>query len=341
MLGPVLDRLERRGVDRVKARDAIRRAVQATTGAVLAWTVLRLLPLEGYFVGILAAVLIVQPSADGTLHSAKARVMATVVGCAVGLACLLILPPGWGAITGLAVAMLILNVTATFRPDWTYGIVAAVALATAQGADLWAQALDRVLSIAVGAAIGIAVASLLWRDRARARFDRHMRAALEALADNACEATAKSTRAEPDTNLSAAPRFHQRLRLAREALDVMALDESDGLRARADAAAELMGAIEFLNRAAATPADLSGDPELGDALDRFRQAVAEDLRDPATIGGSDSDPTEGPVTQAQRDVSARVEAREVSDPRSATTLAFAMDEVDRALIALYRAWSPG
>lgn len=339
MLGPVLDRLEARGVDRLKARDAIRRAVQATAGAVLAWSVLRLTPLEGYFVGILAAVLIVQPSADGTLRSARARVTATAVGCAVGVACLAALPQGWGALAGLALAMAVLNLVASFRPDWTYGIVAAVALATSEGVSPWAQATDRVLSIAVGAAIGIAVTLLLWRDRAEARFHRHVRAALAALADTACEAAAKPAQRDPTADLSAAPHFHRRLRLAREALSVMADGPGTRLARRADALVELMGAVEFLNRAAATPDDLSGDDALTEALDRFREAVAANLRDPDAMGGADGDPTDGPVTRARRAVDARIEEAEVGDRRNATVLAFAMDEVDRGLIALYRAWT--
>ncbi|TFL18999.1 FUSC family protein [Jannaschia formosa] len=337
MLAPLFDRLEERGYDRIRSRDALRRASQTAISGVLAWLAIGALPLTGTFVAVLAAVLIVQPSADGTFRSAVSRISATVLGCAVGSACLLLLPDGWNAVVGLAIALALLNAIATFRPDWTYGVVAAVALATTEGQEVWVAALDRTASIALGAAIGIAVSAVLWRDRAGRRFDRHMAAVLVALSQAASQTAGKSGSDEPEVGIDAIPTVRRRMGLAQEALDVLAADERETRRRRLDAARDLLGAIEFLNRVTASEERLTDEPALREAIGRFRDAVADIARDPAQEIGIDGDLHDGPVTRAQRQVTRCAESGKTGHRRRATVLAFAMDEIDRALIELHRA----
>ncbi|CUH08089.1 Inner membrane protein YccS [Jannaschia seosinensis] len=322
--------------DRPALRDAARRATQAALGAVLAWAVLIPLPTDEYFVGILAAVLILNPSADGTLHAARTRLMATVVGCVVGVVCLAFLPPGWGGFVGLALSIAVLSAAAHFRPDWTYGIVAAVSLATSSGEAVWLAALDRTISIGIGAVIGILIALVLWPDRARPRFDKHIERVRQSLADLAAEVARKADQDDPDGKLPSIDRLRHHLRLAREAADVMAFDDSDAPNARLRAAEEMMRAIQFLHRATAAPVDLGEDTGLDDALCRFRDALSDALRTLPETGGPLSDG--GPVTDAQRAVTERIENGGVAVARTATVLAFAMDEVDRALAACRTAW---
>ncbi|UWQ22902.1 FUSC family protein [Jannaschia sp. W003] len=334
----LLDWLEGRGLDRLKAHDAIRRAVQSAAGAVLAWLAIRALPLEGEFVGILAAVLIVQPSAQGTWKAARARFLATVLGCAVGLAFLLALPAGWGTAVGLAAAMAATTFAATFRPDWSYGIVAAVALATTEGQSLLWAAGDRIASIALGAVIGAAVVRFLWHDGARHRFNRHLHAVLEALARAADEATHKAALSDAATGIDAEAHLRRRLTLAHEAADTLGRD-ADRLRERLKACEEMQSAIRFLDRAAAAPGDLWNGEALGGTLEGFSRAVARELL--ALSETPDSVRPERAVTEAQEAVTARIDGGEVCDRRTATVLAFAMDEVDRALGDLRRALQRG
>ncbi len=329
--------LLRKPPPRRELRDAARLAIQAALGAVLAWLALLHLPTDEYFVGILAAIFILNPSTEGTLRAARTRMLATFVGCAVGLACLLALPAGWGGYAGLAASVALLTAAAQVRPDWTYGIVAAVSLAITSGEPLWLAALDRVASIGIGAAIGIAIAFTIWPDRTRDRFDTHMTHVRAALADLVDEATEEACEDAPDRALPAAERLREAMQLAREAADVMGKGDAEAPRAHIAAAEKMFHAIHFLHRATAAPVDLGHDDGLEDAIQIFRNALAGAIHDLPRSDGSRQE-GDGAVTQAQREVTRRIEAGEIADTRTATVLAFAMDEVDRALTACREAW---
>ncbi|MCK0169278.1 FUSC family protein [Jannaschia sp. S6380] len=332
VIGPTQD------LDRAQLRDAARLSLQAATGALLTWLALRGFLADELFVGILAAVLIVQPSIGGTMGAAGTRLTASLVGCAVGAACIAIFPPGWATAAGLVTSMAILNAVAVFRPAWTYGIVCAVALSLTEGDAIWWSALERMAAIGIGAVIGVAVVWIVWPDSAEHRFRRHMRSTLDAMADLVDEVAARTARSEAPQNRVDDREVARRLALAEEAADALKLADRDPLQTRLSAAREMRDAIRFLDRAAAVPRDLGQDADLAELLDRFRAAVADRLRAFARDAQPDFD---GTVTQAQRDVTRRIEEGRTDDPRSGTVLAFAMDEIDRALAALRDAGDRG
>lgn len=325
-------------LDQALLRDAARLALQASVGALLTWLTLRGFLPDELFVGILAAVLIVQPSIGGTMGAASTRLAASAVGCAVGAVCIAIFPPGWATAAGLVSSMAILNAVAVFRPAWTYGIVCAVALSVTEGDTIWWAALERMTAIVVGAAIGVAVVWLVWPDSAEHRFRRHMRSTLRAMADLVDEVSERARRADGGGDPANDREVSRRLSLAEEAADALKMADGDPLRARLAAAREMRDAIRFFDRAAAVPRDLAAETDLGAQIDAFRDAVAGRLR----AFAEDTEPgADGSVTQAQRDVTRRIEAGLTDDPRDGTVLAFAMDEIDRALSSMREAGGRG
>lgn len=146
--------------------DMMRQALQSALAATLTYLLMRSLNLQEAFLGILSAVLIIQPSVGGTMGAAFTRLQATLVGSLISLACIWLLPDVWGMTAGLGLSMLVVGGVAGVRPDWTYGAVAAAGIALASEASILETAGTRGAAIAIGAATGVLVSVLVWPDRA-------------------------------------------------------------------------------------------------------------------------------------------------------------------------------
>lgn len=181
---------------RSTVRDAARLAIQSAVAAAAMFLVMRSLGLPEVFVGVLSAVLIVQPSLGSTLGSGMQRIMATLVGCVVGVVTIVLVPYGYGTAVSLAASMLVMNAIAGFRSEWRYGVVAAVALALSAEQDVLQAAIDRSLSIALGAGVGVLASLLVWPEKASTRAERNERRAIEVL----CEAIAMTTDKHVDSS---------------------------------------------------------------------------------------------------------------------------------------------
>lgn len=169
-------------LDRRELRDAARLALQSAVAAALMFSAAQAAGLPEKFVGVLSAVLVVQPSVGNTLAKGWERIAATLIGIIIGLLSLFLLPSGYGTAVALGVSMLVMNAVAAFKPSWRYGVVAAVALALGSDSDVIQTALDRTISIGVGVTVGILVSFLVWPDKAKNRAERFLREALRAAA---------------------------------------------------------------------------------------------------------------------------------------------------------------
>ena len=138
-------------------KDAARLAMQSAVAAAATYLAMQVIGMPEKFVGILSAVLVIQPSVGNTMGEAWDRVAATLIGSAIGAACLLLLSGAYATAGALALSMLVINAVAGFRPEWRYGAVAAVALSLGAESDLWQTTQDRALAIGLGALIGIVV----------------------------------------------------------------------------------------------------------------------------------------------------------------------------------------
>lgn len=167
-----------------QTKDALRMGLQASVAAAAQFLMMRSLEMPEQFVGILSAVLVVEPSVGNTLVAAQHRFVATLLGCAVGIVSFAIVPNGYGTAVSLAIAMLVMNVLAGFYPQWRYGVVAAVALALGADSEVWQISLDRCLSIGSGVVVGTVVSFVVWPDKSSERARRHVRDALTAICES-------------------------------------------------------------------------------------------------------------------------------------------------------------
>lgn len=135
--------------------------------------------LDQRFLGVISAVLVLDPSRDATIGNAVQRIVATLIGTAVGGAGLLLAPTG--PMLSMLMVMLLMGAIAAIRPQWRYGLVAAagIAIGSADG-DLLQISLDRTAAIFIGATIGIIAGLLIWPKSSQAYARQHLKDALEA-----------------------------------------------------------------------------------------------------------------------------------------------------------------
>lgn len=338
-------------VHREDWRDALRRGVQSAAAAVASFAAARALGLGSEFLAVLGAVLILQPSVGGTMGAALSRLQATLVGSVLGFLGLFLLPEGWGTAAALAVAMLAVGTAAGLRSDWSYGAVAAAGMALGARGDLVATALDRGAAIALGAAVGVTVALIVWPDRAEARFERHLRAAMRATATRLSDAVAATMEAgreaAPADHVSA---YHKALGLAQESVDAARFVDHEEMRRRLDAVRRLYNSVIILDRAAeaqespvASAEALRGQVEqLRRSACRVLTALAEGKEPEEEGSGGDAAEKVGDLGGIDAALSRLREAQAEDDPtsdlhRTRNALAFGLHEVRRSLVALIEA----
>ncbi|MBO6782064.1 MAG: FUSC family protein [Alphaproteobacteria bacterium] len=280
-----LDRLPF-GISEREAKDAARLAVQSAAAAAAMFVLMQSFAMPEKFVGVLSAVLVVQPSVGNTLGEAWDRVLATLVGSAIGILCLIALPVGYGTAAALAISMLVINAVASLRPEWRYGSVAAVALSLGSDTDLVETATDRGIAIALGVGVGAAVSLAVWPDTATKRAHRHLRTCLRATAErlNAVVDSARNTDDAKDKD--ARRRYHSNIDSARRAADGIRFDNADGVRERIERTARLYNSVLILNRVAEETDEVAaGNDDFADAIETVREngcAIAAGLADGET-----------------------------------------------------------
>ncbi|MGR3593876.1 MAG: FUSC family protein [Limimaricola soesokkakensis] len=247
-----------------RRRDALRLGLQGGVSASAFYLLMTWLGLPEVFVGTISAVYILQESSDGTIGSAMGRLSATLVGSLIAIACLFVLPHGYGTAVALFVTMFAMNTIAALKSNWQYGIVAAIALALGSQQNVIEVSIDRGISIGLGAAVGLAVALLIWPDRAAKRFERHVRHALAALADRLEHAGTATEKGADPLHPGHEARYQEAVRLAAEAKDVMRIAPARDAEERLKHLRRLHNSIVILDRTleGAEAAPIDGDDEL-------------------------------------------------------------------------------
>lgn len=262
-------------VSKREALDAARLALQSAIAAAAMFLIMRYFDRPEEFVGILSAVLVVQPSAGTTIGAARDRFLATLIGSLIGIACLFALPSGYGTAAALAFSMLMMNGVAAFRPDWRYGVVAAVALALGAENEMTQTALDRGIAIGIGVLVGALTTLIVWPDSARHRARRHLHQALRAIADF-LDTSVKEARGEEADDQTARTRYHTNIENARSAASAIRIADKDDDVARVELVEKVYNSVLILNRVAdATDAAADETKAMREDVDTIRVAGCE------------------------------------------------------------------
>ena len=169
----------------------LRLALRTTLAGVITFALGHVLKLPQAYWAVLTSVIVVQASVATSLKAVADRMLGTVAGAVWGVIITLVIPHHGPVALGatLVVALAPLALMAALRPAFRVApITAVIVLLSTTGVQLGPvhYALDRVLEIAVGCVVGLAVSVLVVPDRAQgllADAGAEVIMALRALAD--------------------------------------------------------------------------------------------------------------------------------------------------------------
>lgn len=314
-------------------RDAIRLSLQSAVAAALTFSVMQSLGLNEKFVGVLSAALVVQPSLGTALGAGGERFIATLVGCIVGILCMFMLPDGYGTAGALAISMLVMNGIAAFRPEWRYGVVAAVALALGSDADVIQTALERSIAIGAGVVMGILVSLIVWPERSVTRAGMHIQHALRAAADLLESRVSRTNGEETEDDDEAGRRFLKELSSARETTRQIRIADNETLKKKIDAVERFQHGITVLDRIAEQSDNVVGGQEsIAEELEEFRSLSSTIIRRLASGDGGSREEQEslGHCVEKLRDIVSTESSPAESHVRR-NALVYALDEVQSSL----------
>lgn len=201
-------------IDKSKGRDALRLAIQSAIAAVITYIIMSSFKLPELFLGLLSAVLIVEPSAGSTFNQAKSRILATLIGSAIGFACVTVTPWGFGTAISIAIVVFIMNGITAFKSEWKYGVVVSMAVALGSENNAIDTSIDRIIAISIGAAIGILVSFIVWRDRTNKRSRRYLNNALLAASERFDIAVSNTRKIDNEEAEDVKSNYHKNIDLA-------------------------------------------------------------------------------------------------------------------------------
>lgn len=235
-------------ITRDASRDALRQALQSALAAATIFLIMKAFNLPETFLAVLSAVLVVDRSIGNTMSNAKGRVLATVVGSAIGFVFVSFIPFGYGTVVSLMVTMFVMNAIASFKPSWRYGVVAAVAISLGAESDALQISLDRLIAIGIGISVGLLVTAIVWPEKASTRAKKHLRKAL----NNACDRFKISLHniqsEDKDEADSIANDFYSNLGNTKEAAKTIKFGDQGHIKELIDATEKLYNSILILHR---------------------------------------------------------------------------------------------
>lgn len=270
-------------------RDAARLAVQSAASAAIVFVLMHSLGLPEVYIGVLTAVLIVEPSIGSTLGQASDRFLATLVGSLIGLVCLLLLPDGYGTAAALALSMLVINAVAAFKPGWRYGVVAAVAISLGAESDALQTAMDRGIAIALGIAVGTVVSLVLWPDAAETRAERYLRAAISAIGRRMTAAVEGARLSADEDDAAERRQYHDNISNARSAAEAIRFADGDTVREKIETVSRLYNSVLIVNRVAeSSDGVISSNEAFQQNIENIRRCGSE-LVEALVQGDTDQD----------------------------------------------------
>ena len=167
-----------KNITKEESKNALRLALQSALAGSICYYLMVLLNIPERFVGVLSAVLVITPSIGNTIQEAKGRFLSTLVGIIIGFIFVALLPWELGVILSLLLSLFIINGIASFKPEWRYGVVAAVALALGSEDDTFNLALNRLYGIGFGVIFGMIISLVIWPKTSENRAIHFVRKAL-------------------------------------------------------------------------------------------------------------------------------------------------------------------
>jgi len=267
----------------------LRLALRTTLAGLITFGLGHVLGLPQAYWAVLTSVIVVQASVATSLKAGADRMLGTVAGAVWGVIVTLTIPHHGPLTLGvaLAVALAPLALMAALRPTYRVApITAVIVLLSTTGVQLGPvhYALDRVLEIAVGCLVGLAVSILVVPERAQARLADAAADAILELRSLADLLLAELTRSPDAVALSAThSRLNQALSRVEGLVDEVKrerahrLSDTPDVEPFARTLRRLRHDITAVDRTLTEPLPPLTLPHLADAGGELRRALADYL----------------------------------------------------------------
>ena len=260
-------------------KDVLRLALQSASAAVVTYGVISYLRPGQEFLAILSSVLIIGFNVGGTMHAAKNRTLATLLGCVLGILSVWLMPYGWGTSVAIVITMLIMNAIAAVKQEWRYGVVAAISIALGSEENALEISMDRIIAIGTGALIGVVAALVIMPEKAEDRARKYMKNAIRYIGDR-FSIVIENTRAEEGKSTKESQKQIQKnLSNARETASQVQFYDSKIIWKCIDALERIYTSVVMMDRVAAQSNTEIGGEESGikEDADKFLHIMSKIL----------------------------------------------------------------
>ena len=165
-------------LDRRMRRDLVRVAAQTAAAVLATVLVMRWFQLPQMTWAVISALFSMRLEFDATMGAGLSRILAALLGTAIGLAAVGLFGGPYEILMSVAVACVAANMLATLWPNLKYSVVAAAIIALHADASI-ASAVERAIAIMIGSAVGTTATLLVWPEFGRTRALRYAADALE------------------------------------------------------------------------------------------------------------------------------------------------------------------
>ena len=184
-----------------RRRLLIHAAKTALAAALCWWLALRFGLHDGYW-GAISAIIVLQSNFGATITASRDRILGTVIGALFGFSFSLFGVLPWNYILAVIAAVAVCGLLGLRSSSRLAGVTITIVMLVQKTGSHWTVALDRVSEVFLGIVVALAIATLVFPDRARLRLRDGL--AQEFLVLGAFfEAILQGFRGEPAENLEA------------------------------------------------------------------------------------------------------------------------------------------
>lgn len=157
----------KRGWLTFERRRLLRDAMKTALAAMLCWWVARALGLPDGYWGSISAVIVLQSNVGATVTASRDRLIGTLLGAVFGFSFSLLGALPWNYFAAVTAAVLLCGLLGLRASARLAGVTITIVMLVQQQGPRWELPLCRVLEVALGIVVALAVSTLVLPDRAR------------------------------------------------------------------------------------------------------------------------------------------------------------------------------
>jgi uncharacterized membrane protein YccC len=151
----------------LERRRLLRDALKTALAATLCWWAARALGLPDGYWGSISAVIVLQSNVGATVNASRDRLIGTLIGAAFGFSFSLFGTLPWNYFGAVTAAVLLCGLLGLRASSRLAGVTITIVMLVHQQGPRWELPLYRVIEVALGIVVALAVSTFVFPDRAR------------------------------------------------------------------------------------------------------------------------------------------------------------------------------